>query len=626
MSEHRTLLISKSCREDPPLLSEALSGILERDDLTFQLMFALREVGRDPDADAVGQAFDRLRLKQAQYLDVREQWRGTLRHITDFLMPLLTILIPKADHGELLAARTEQQLNAYLAALQDSRVDAEALLAMTRQAADIYEFGWACFRQYGESFQLDRWNEALTMLRERPLKNAHAAVEFAALAQSALPALRSLLVSVLRTLPSPQNVRTLIAELDATICHPHFFDTRWELRFHDVLAIFAEFFEQCSSPASVVELLKSSHSLEALLEGLPRLGIDPAFDPLEAARLNRRRLQRLVGELQEIGLAWAVGLSGALASLWEARTDRYMEALDGHLASTGCLSEWSQQEAFALLKELPRDEESQTLWSALEQCDSLDALKDLLGITPERLVNAKRELAALREQARRHHRLVSVCGREFDSSEDNLPSLWSHITTTLPADVLGEMSPIVLTTPTGLGVPPRRKPPGQGAGGGYRHPSTPREQENLVGLAGEIHAYRRLQQQYGSHILSATAWLSSNSLQVYPDKSGVDDAAGCDFRFAVDGKTYYVEVKSSSGADEMFTLGSSEIRLAMELSKSKRSRRQSVFLLLRVLHALSERPTFQVLPNPYDERYRALYDVVEAGARVRYRINEPQTT
>jgi hypothetical protein len=38
----------------------------------------------------------------------------------------------------------------------------------------------------------------------------------------------------------------------------------------------------------------------------------------------------------------------------------------------------------------------------------------------------------------------------------------------------------------------------------------------------------------------------------------------------------------------------------------------------------TERPIFQVLPNPYDEWYRSLYDIVEAGARVRYRVNVPE--
>ena len=103
----------------------------------------------------------------------------------------------------------------------------------------------------------------------------------------------------------------------------------------------------------------------------------------------------------------------------------------------------------------------------------------------------------------------------------------------------------------------------------------------------------------------------------------MDDAAGCDFRFVVNGKTHHIEVKSSSGADEMFTLGSSEIRLAMQLSKSKRSRRKGLFLLVRVLNALSERPVFQLLPILTDERFRSLYDIVEAGARVRYRVNVP---
>jgi hypothetical protein len=626
LPDRKTLLISRSCRKEPMLLSEALAAILERDDLTFQLMFALREIGTDADSEAVLRALDRLRLRPAQYLEVREHWRGTLRHITDLLIPLLTIFYPGADHGALLAARSEEQLSAHLASLQDPRIDAEALLAVTREVGDIYDFGHACFRKYGAPLELDRWNEALALLRERPLQNPNAAAEFAVHAQAALPALRTVLATVLRIVPLQSSARALIAELESTVCPAQLVFTRWEIVFGDAMAAFVPFFERIGAPADTLALVMSSQSADALIEAMPHLGIDPSFEPLEAARQNRRSLQGLVGELQEIGLAWAVGISATLAALWESRTERFMEALDGNLATTGYLVVWSEDETYALLKSLPRDEESQAFWSVLEQSNSLGDLKQFLGITPERLVGAKRELDELREQARRQNRLVSVCGREFDGSDDNLSALWTHITSGLPDDALGEISPIELTTPTNMVPPAKRKPSGQGTGSGYRHPTTPKAQENLVGLAGEIHAFRRLQHQHGSHIVSASAWLSTNSLQVYADKTGVDDAAGCDFRFVVGGKTYHVEVKSSSGADEMFTLGSSEIRLAMELSKSKRSRRKSVFLLLRVLNALSERPVFQVLPNPYDEQYRSLYDIVEAGARVRYRVNVPGVT
>lgn len=625
VADRKTLLMADRCRDNPALLSEALAAILGRDDLTIPMMLALREIGDEPQAEAVIRALGTLRLTEAQLLEVREHWRGTLRHIIDLLMPLLTIVVPNVDHSALFAARSEEHVAEYLASLQVLDIDVNTLLTKTRLVTNIYDFGLACYRQYGRALQLDQWNSALRQLRERPLENSSAAAEFAAHASQAMPTLRSVLAAALRKQPAAESARTLMAALERIACPEHYPVSFWEVCFADVMAAVAEFFESIAAPADIIDLLKSSELHATLVDGMRRLGIDPAFDPAEAARKNRERLRASICQLQEIGLAWAVGIWGTIAALWESRVDRYMDALDANLATAGCLTLWTDEEVFALLRALPRDAESHSFWNTLDTCKDLEEVRSALGLSDERLVSARKDLVELRERVRRQNRLISVCGQEFDSSDDNLAALWSHIATGLPDDVIGSLDPITLAEPTtALVPPPKRKPSGQGVGG-YRSIPSPKARDNLVGLAGEIHAFRRLQQQYGALIVSASSWLSSNALHAYADNTAVvNDAAGCDFRFVVEGKTYHIEVKSSSGADEMFTLGSSEIRLAMELSKSRSSRKRSVFVLLRVLDALSAQPTFQVLPNPYDGRFRSLYDIVEAGARVRYRIHFPE--
>jgi len=81
---------------------------------------------------------------------------------------------------------------------------------------------------------------------------------------------------------------------------------------------------------------------------------------------------------------------------------------------------------------------------------------------------------------------------------------------------------------------------------------------------------------------------------------------------------FRVEVKATAGNDEMFTLGSSEIRLAMEIG-AKGKRRGEIFILVHVKNALSPQPTTVVLPNPYDPKHTGLFSIEEADARVRYR-------
>ena len=77
-------------------------------------------------------------------------------------------------------------------------------------------------------------------------------------------------------------------------------------------------------------------------------------------------------------------------------------------------------------------------------------------------------------------------------------------------------------------------------------------------------------------------------------------------------------MKASSGDDQTFTLGSSEIALAMRLASKRRGRRET-FLIVHVTSALSATPMAVVLPNPYDPAFAEQFRMEQADARVRYR-------
>lgn len=207
---------------------------------------------------------------------------------------------------------------------------------------------------------------------------------------------------------------------------------------------------------------------------------------------------------------------------------------------------------------------------------------------------------------------------DFDSSDDNLGQLWSLLHSKIPDEAIANSSPLNLgktikLRPIKTTVQKKKQPPNS--------PKKQRRQtksvDEVVGLAEEIFVYRMLQKEYGSDVVSSSTWVSENGKRVFPHNEA-DDGMGCDFAFAAGGKLLRVEVKSSTGHDEAFTLGSSEIRLAMELG-AKKKRRREVLLLVRVKNALSAAPSAVVLPNPYDPRYAALFSTEEADARVRYR-------
>jgi hypothetical protein len=168
------------------------------------------------------------------------------------------------------------------------------------------------------------------------------------------------------------------------------------------------------------------------------------------------------------------------------------------------------------------------------------------------------------------------------------------------------------STPTGKGKSWEQKSTNKA-----RHMYISKSMENLIGLSGEIHAYRMLQTIYGSSVVSASSWVSENSLSVYPDNK-VSDSRGCDFEIVVQDRTFYVEVKSTEGDSDSFKMGSSEIRLALELAKRRR-RTKETYLILHISNVLTPTPSFRLLPNPYDERNSSLFTIEEADARISYR-------
>lgn len=93
-----------------------------------------------------------------------------------------------------------------------------------------------------------------------------------------------------------------------------------------------------------------------------------------------------------------------------------------------------------------------------------------------------------------------------------------------------------------------------------------------------------------------------------------NDGYGCDFEVSVEGKTHCFEVKATTGDDEIFELGSSEIRLAVELANG----RKKIFSIIHVMDALSDKPEMRLLPNPYSKKYKSFYQVEDAGLRIRY--------
>jgi hypothetical protein len=625
MADSKTLLATESCSANPRLLSEAIATILEREDLEVPLKLLLGETGEEATPERTRVALNELRLSHPQLLEVREQWSGSLSYVIDLLLPLTVLLQPKKRAERLLEVQSEDQLLEFFAACRDPLMNGKELISLAREYPDPYEFGLECHRRFGEDLALQRWSGALVKSGSRALQNLQASEEFDAQISQAKPLLRSLLAFTREVGTHSDSFRDLLSELEAIACPAHFAETLWEVRFADAVATYIEFFERLDAPDAILQLLVNCDAPIDLLNRLSEAGVKIEVDPVSLARDNRERLRQGLAKMQQLGLAWAVINDPAYASAWEGGPEDFLNALDPAVATDGYLRKWDEKDIVCLLRSLPRSNQGLAFWVALGQSETLAELQQILDLSAEAISQARGKLSELKESARRRSKLVQVCGQEFDGSEDNLGALWSHICASIPEEALSALSAIDLSKPLKLvSVSPRRTSGSGGDRAGGPHPPLPRlakAMEILIGMAGEIHAFRRLQAEYGATVVTCSSWISMNGVSVFPENTSfANDGAGCDFRFMANGRMFFVEVKSSSGTDETFTLGSSEIRLAMDLARAIRRKRRERFVILRVMNAMSAKPTFQILPNPYDDRFQGFYNIVEAGARVRYRL------
>lgn len=72
-------------------------------------------------------------------------------------------------------------------------------------------------------------------------------------------------------------------------------------------------------------------------------------------------------------------------------------------------------------------------------------------------------------------------------------------------------------------------------------------------------------------IVNPSSWISENSTFKFPGNS-VSDDYGCDFKIKHNKKTHFIEVKATQGDEEVFELGLSEIRRAVEVANRRKEK------------------------------------------------------
>jgi len=356
-----------------------------------------------------------------------------------------------------------------------------------------------------------------------------------------------------------------------------------------------------------LNVIEGVRTIDELRASFLRHSIEIEPDPYETAGRNREQFEYMLAHVRDLHRTWAeLGAS--------AGTSPTVPPSSVRLGATAYLRMWSEHE---LIERSVRAIGSDEFSNACNGCVSLEAIRQQLGLTPEAVDARRRERREQLQEAERQRRTFDVAGTPFEIGTTTYGELLARLNKLPSPD--GPRASKDDITPLA-----KARPSGGGSGSRGQDRSTPvrrrpsADLRDLVGIVGEIHAYRFLSAEFGSDVVRRDAWVSENRLKVLPPVEGepnnTSDSLGFDFQFRHRRRKWQVEVKATIGDDPQFELGISEIKAANRLARERGGR----WRILRVRHALSNKPEFDWLPNPFEEGFREHFRLHRGGMLVSY--------
>ena len=620
----KTLLVSEKCRHHPGELSVVLAQALERDDLELPLRIILGGVhAADDPPESLSAMLSTLRISDEQLKLVQEHLRGDVGHAARLIQVLCGVLAPGGEVTDVLAAESEEDLEAAITATGVPGDDVQRILRIAYESRDLYEFGSSVAHRLGKGLELPQWNQVLGHLGRPLLVNRDWLQQLQVNLEEARGLIKRVIAHLVRSDGSGGSFKAMWAEYE--LLPPEGTDlsgTCWAVDFLTSMEVVAGLLASWPSGDLIAHVIREASSAQDLRQRLITLGVDVEGDPDDSCRLNYQLVSKVVDALERMRQSLWIKTKGE-GSFGELHSEREncASATKDAIGSKAFTTTLNETDVLSVIRELNLYAQPEEFRDALTMATDLASLQTLLQISDEDLAGIDDRLAAQRTEAQRRRHLISICGDEFDASEENRSELWQFLVDRIKFVDIAAAQPLDLSKVAGLlpikASKDRDRSRAVGGGAAKRPPRQPKAVDELIGLSGEIFVFEMLKREYGAETVTASSWVSENSRYVFEDNEA-DDSMGCDFAFTVRGRTYRVEVKATAGDDESFTLGSSEIALAMKLASKKRSRRGR-FILVHVKKALSRAPEAVVLPNPYDANSSDVFTIEEADARVRYK-------
>ena len=603
-------------------LAPACQALLDRQDLLRDLRLVLGALPTDgsvPTRHQIEAALDRAEIDSETFADICGRWDADASHIVDRIRPVMKLLGLPHEGLDAAAADTDvltTWLSARLAGHQTHQWSADDLLSAARKSHDDQHMGREACRHLGEMAQLPKWNAVLAELGDRyaACENGDAGEQTTLHIQEAAPLLGALARHVAVEMRDADLFLRMEEASQDFEAPPDWSSRWWEVPFDAVLGhLRTAYVDELGVDSGPVDALNDASTLADLREALVQRGITVDLDPYQTFRRNENRLGKEIGQVRDLHRAW-LEVSEA-----EPAAPRHEASGSPRMDSSAYLRDWFDAEVFEQALEAVDDAE---FIRQCNGCRAVDEARAKLGVTSQVVEQARRKRLERQREEERAKRTFTIAGKPFEvDGPESYGDLLARLGT-LPEpqgpSVKGDESTRLV--PPGRGPTPRHRPAPASPGRTshlYSRPHLP----GLVGIVGEMHAYRYLRSEFGTDVVTPAAWVSENGLKVMPlaggEKRDARDSHGFDFRFHCDGITWHFEVKATTEDDTSFSLPPSEIRAATRFANSHRDR----WRILRVRRARTVNPEIDVLPNPFETGSSDLFRLSSGGMTVRYALD-----
>lgn len=619
--ESNTIIANEICRERPDELSAALAECINRDDLELPLRLAFSTLKSvEPTEEEIQNILLPLRINEEHINEVATHLKGDVGNIVKWLDILIKIINPTQDTKKLLECSTEADVINLVNEFDFDKVILTESLNAAKTATDMFEFGRSMNRLIGNPVTLPNWNKVLDSYQIPHIKNRNSSIQIQTLIEEVSSSVKKVIVHLLKAGTSSLSFVEMNQQFRAISNIDNLEEKYWEINFHEIMELLSQLAKNWGAEEALTQAIIKSENLNRFHDNIQTLGVDLNIDADDINRINHQLTLSLANQIEQIRLAWELkNLPIEAQADWKNEASNYIKNIQKNIEREGFINLWNESTVLKLFQKTDIFFSNSLFWNMARQAMSIQNLVALLELDEQAINNAQDKLSQVRNQINLKKKLISICGQEFDTSEENLSLLWDHIESNLSNEDLLSLNSLDVSKNLDLKSIKKRNRQKEKINSGNQNKKLRRqtkEMDELIGLAGEIFVYRMLNLQYGSDVISPSSWVSENSKYRFP-LNEANDSRGFDITFTHEKILYRVEVKATAGDDESFNLGSTEIKVAMELASTRKKQKEK-FVLIHVKKALSINPEFSVLPNPYDPKYQGLFIIEEADARVRY--------